>query len=179
MELGAPFDGLGSIAALTDSTGTAVNTYKYDALGNKTTNTENVYNIWQYAGGLWSTSTGTVKFGERYYDPKIGRWTQPEPVDRLGIRFGNDYLYAGDDPVNETDPTGRCKLLWSLSCLWQRLTTPSKLERGVSKWLNDQTAEDTKTLSNTLGCIAGVAADIEMTCDFGYDYNDRYRPAPW
>ena len=48
------------------------------------------------------------KFGVRYYDPTLGRWTQQDPLG--GSLFdpstGNRYIYANDDPTNLTDPTG-------------------------------------------------------------------------
>jgi hypothetical protein len=49
-----------------------------------------------------------VKFGTRYYNPNLGRWTQQDPVPgSLGNPDSlNPYLYAGEDPVNEVDPTG-------------------------------------------------------------------------
>ncbi|WP_237527860.1 RHS repeat-associated core domain-containing protein, partial [Streptomyces sp. SID337] len=38
----------------------------------------------------------------RYYDPNIGRFTQPDPSGQEQ----NPYLYAEGDPVNRIDPTG-------------------------------------------------------------------------
>jgi len=62
----------------------------------------------QYEGGYFESSTGLVKFGTRYYNPNLGRWTQQDPVagnlsdpDSL-----NRYLYVTDDPVNLLDPSG-------------------------------------------------------------------------
>jgi len=105
------FDGLGSVVALTDTNGNVVNSYSYDPQGNVIgTPTENVDNPWRFAAGLWSPSTGTLKYGDRFYDPSIDRWTQPDLVDQNGIRIGNDYVYAGDDPVNSADPTGMLSL---------------------------------------------------------------------
>ncbi|WP_420709155.1 RHS repeat-associated core domain-containing protein [Streptomyces sp. NRRL S-37] len=43
--------------------------------------------------------------GHRYYDPALGRFTQPDPSGQEE----NPYLYAAGDPVNRVDPTG---LLW-------------------------------------------------------------------
>jgi len=40
------------------------------------------------------------KFGERYYDPSLGRWTQLDSA-------GTGYTYANDNPVNEVDPSGK------------------------------------------------------------------------
>ena len=53
--------------------------------------------------------TGLYKFGIRYYDPTLGRWTQQDPLG--GSLFdpstGNRYAYTNDDPTNLTDPTGK------------------------------------------------------------------------
>lgn len=43
-----------------------------------------------------------LKLGARYYDPTLARFTQPDPAHTCG-----GYAYAGDDPANNTDPTGR------------------------------------------------------------------------
>ncbi|MGW7337317.1 RHS repeat-associated core domain-containing protein [Streptomyces sp. NPDC054808] len=40
--------------------------------------------------------------GHRYYDPTLGRFTQPDPSGQET----NPYLYAGGDPINQTDPGG-------------------------------------------------------------------------
>ncbi|MCX5261242.1 RHS repeat-associated core domain-containing protein [Streptomyces canus] len=43
------------------------------------------------------------KMGARYYDPNLGRFTQPDPSGQEGNAA---YLYAGGAPVNHSDPTG-------------------------------------------------------------------------
>ncbi len=58
-------------------------------------------------------STGLYKFGTRYYNPGFGRWSQQDPLrgqlnDPTSL---NRYLYASDDPVNFTDPSGRGDIL--------------------------------------------------------------------
>jgi RHS repeat-associated protein len=100
------FDGLGSVAALTSSTGTVAKTYSYDPYGTVTAGTGTVDNPWQYASGFYDSGLNTVKFGQRYYDPSIARWTQTDPIDAIGIQQGNRYLYVGGNPVNATDPSG-------------------------------------------------------------------------
>ncbi len=103
------FDGLGSIVGLTDSNGTLVSTYAYDPYGNLTSSTGSVANPWRFAGGYFDSSTGLYKYGTRYYNPGFGRWSQQDPVrGQLKDPTSLDrYLYAGDDPVNFTDPSGR------------------------------------------------------------------------
>jgi RHS repeat-associated protein len=104
------FDGLGSVVALTNSSGTVAKTYSYDPYGTVTAGSGTVDNPWQYAAGYYDSATSTVKFGQRYYDPSIARWNQTDPIDAIGIRQGNRYLYAGDDPINFVDLSGAVKL---------------------------------------------------------------------
>lgn len=50
-----------------------------------------------------------MKFGVRYYDSSLGRWTQQAPVaGSLGSPVSlNRYVYVGDNPVNVIDPGGK------------------------------------------------------------------------
>jgi RHS repeat-associated protein len=101
------FDGLRSVAALTNSSGSVVDTFKYDAYGNDVGTTGSVAEPFRFAGGYYDTQTGLYKFGIRYYDPAIGRWTQRDVIDDPLDQHGwNRYIYAGDDPVNLTDREG-------------------------------------------------------------------------
>jgi RHS repeat-associated protein len=70
------FDGLGSIVGLTASNGSEANAYDFDAYGVILNETTCVANPRQYAGGSFKSRTGLVKFGTRYYNPQLGRWTQ-------------------------------------------------------------------------------------------------------
>jgi RHS repeat-associated protein len=51
-----------------------------------------------FAGGLYDSETGLVRFGARDYDAGTGRWTAKDPV-RFDGGF-NLYVYANSDPVN-------------------------------------------------------------------------------
>src|SRR6266699_392690 len=68
---------------------------------------EGVTNPFKFADGYLDAS-GYYQFGERYYDPSLGRWTQQDPVGgSLGdLNAANRYTYANDDPVNVVDPSG-------------------------------------------------------------------------
>jgi RHS repeat-associated protein len=103
------FDGLGSVVGLTDSSGRLVNTYKYDPYGKQTNAEQPVDNPWRFASGYTDLPTGFVKFGTRYYDPVVMRWTQRDPErgsvkDPLSL---NPYIYSGNNPVGNSDPSGR------------------------------------------------------------------------
>jgi RHS repeat-associated protein len=103
-------DALGSIVAVTDPSGAAAQTYSYDPWGNTTTSGVTGFddNPWRYAAGYQDNNTGLIKYGTRYYDPTIGRWTQPDPLpgNITHPNTINRYTYAGNNPVNNTDPSG-------------------------------------------------------------------------
>jgi RHS repeat-associated protein len=97
------------VVGLTASNGNEVNAYDYDPYGVMLNETQGQPNPFQYEAGYFESSTGLVKFGTRYYNPQLGRWTQQDPVggslsnpDAL-----NRYLYVSDDPVSMRDSSGR------------------------------------------------------------------------
>ncbi|WP_345075398.1 RHS repeat-associated core domain-containing protein, partial [Paeniglutamicibacter cryotolerans] len=58
--------------------------------------------------GTQDRTTGWVKYGARWYNPAIGRWTQQDTLDApLDPANANRYAYAANDPTNNNDPTGR------------------------------------------------------------------------
>ena len=59
-----------------------------------------------FAAGLYDRDTGLVRFGARDYDPTTGRWTGKDPILFAGQQ-SNLYVYAGNDPIDYRDATGR------------------------------------------------------------------------
>ncbi|NEB75837.1 RHS repeat-associated core domain-containing protein [Streptomyces sp. SID14478] len=96
-------DAIGSVIGTTDETGAKVNTYAYSPRGvtRTTLTSEQVTQPYQFAGG-YHDSSGLYHYAARYYDPNIGRFTQPDPSGQEQ----NPYLYAAGDPVNLIDPEG-------------------------------------------------------------------------
>ncbi len=59
---------------------------------------------WRFSSKRVDTNTGWVFFGRRWYDPKIGRWTTPDPLMfEDGI---NLYAYVKNRPLLFIDPDG-------------------------------------------------------------------------
>jgi RHS repeat-associated protein len=93
-------------------------TFRYGPYGEniKSEGTQTIPYPFGYKGGYrmpaGNTGKGNVTnsllhFGERYYDPTTGRWTQQDPRDQVGgLTQGDRYLFAGSDPINESDPLG-------------------------------------------------------------------------
>ncbi|MFI4954842.1 MAG: RHS repeat-associated core domain-containing protein, partial [Gammaproteobacteria bacterium] len=58
----------------------------------------------RFPGQYYDVQSGLYYNHNRYYNPELGRYMEPDP---LGMKPGlNPYAYAGNDPVNKTDPTG-------------------------------------------------------------------------
>ena len=65
-------------------------------------------NPYAFHAGIKDPGSGLVKFGLRWYNPITGTWTQQDTLDNpLDPANANRYAYAGDDPINGSDPTGR------------------------------------------------------------------------
>lgn len=64
--------------------------------------------IYGYAGGFDDPTSGLVHFGQRWYDPAAGRFTQQDALETLADPTrANRYEYANGNPINYVDPTGR------------------------------------------------------------------------
>ena len=104
------YDAAGNLAA--NSAGLE-GSYSYDPYGKQLsaepTDERSAFNPWRYAGGYYDKPTGFMKFGTRYYDPNVMRWTQRDPV--MGSLANpmslNPYGYVGGNPVAFTDLSGR------------------------------------------------------------------------
>ncbi len=110
-------DGRGSVVALTDSTGSVVDRYGYDAWGQATSVSEQAPQPFRYAGYWWDAALGWYWLEARSYDPQLERFLQPDPSGEDGAR---SYAYAGDDPLDLTDPSGfglcEAPLLGGVAC---------------------------------------------------------------
>ncbi|WPB73038.1 RHS repeat-associated core domain-containing protein [Archangium violaceum] len=70
----------------------------------------------RFPGQYHDTETDLFENWNRYYDPSIGRYLQPEPLledPRFSVQFAQKgygvlpYAYAGNNAIRYTDPTGR------------------------------------------------------------------------
>jgi RHS repeat-associated protein len=80
--------------------------YGYDAFGNLLPDEsfDQIGNNVRHAGRLFDPETGLYYNRARYYDPEVGRFISEDPI---GLSGGpNQYVYAGNDPINHTDPSG-------------------------------------------------------------------------
>jgi RHS repeat-associated protein len=128
-------DGIGSVVAVIDGSGaTVADRYRYDPYGKLIASQGTLANPWGFAGG-YLDSTSLVKFGDRYYDPNLGRWTQrdalagaisaPTSLDR--------YTYAGCNPTNFVDRTGAaCEWPWLFAGATTIIAGSLPLDLGIA-----------------------------------------------
>ncbi len=97
------FDGLGSVAALSNNNGEIVERYEYDVFG-RPDRVSDVNNPYFFTGRRYDDETGLYYYRARYYDPYIGRFLQTDP-----IRYedgSNLYTYCYNNPLYWIDPWG-------------------------------------------------------------------------
>jgi RHS repeat-associated protein len=106
------YDAQGDVIALVSTSGKVERTFRYGPYGENVNSegTQTIPDPFGFQGGYrvpgGNTGKGNVAngldhFGQRYYDPTVGRWTQPDSlVGAPGFGFTND------DPINESDPSG-------------------------------------------------------------------------
>ena len=111
------FDGTENPVGLLTNSATVAFAYKYDPWGVQTltaggTGNAAGQNPYAFHAGIKDAGSGLVKFGQRWYNPTTGTWTQQDTLDNpLDPANANRYAYAGDDPINGSDPSGA-----SLTC---------------------------------------------------------------
>ncbi|MFA5162853.1 MAG: RHS repeat-associated core domain-containing protein [Elusimicrobiales bacterium] len=112
-------DGLGSIIAIADQTGTVVERAQYQAYGkpvfrNEVTGSTSSWSqtgsLYSYTAREWDAETGLFYYRARYYAPDTGRFIQKDPIGFAGGDT-NLYAYVGNRPYKYIDPYG----LWSIS----------------------------------------------------------------
>jgi RHS repeat-associated protein len=98
-------DAIGSIRQETDDTGAVTNSREWTPFGVEVGTTE--------AGlgytGEWFDSYAQIQYTRaRWYQPKIGRWTSPDPIvpDFSQPQSINRFTYVRNNAINYIDPTG-------------------------------------------------------------------------
>lgn len=98
-------DHLSSVRLVTDSAGNVVEGTTYQPYGGR--DNAAMQTSKGYVGERYDAETGLLYLNARYCDPAWGRFISPDDWDPTLPGVGtNRYAYAGNDPVNGSDPNG-------------------------------------------------------------------------
>ena len=108
-------DHLGSTSLVMNQSGQIEQRIDYEPFGVEHVNQVIAFNARHtFTGQRKDTETGLMYFGARYYDPMIGRFTQPDPAIltpdvqmQANPQLLNPYSYAVNNPLRYTDPDGK------------------------------------------------------------------------
>ncbi len=142
-------DQIGNTRLLVSTTGANVGSYNYDPYGAPTHSGTTTTPL-QYAGQYTESESGLVYMRARFYDPTTGQFLSVDPM--VG-QTQAPYNYAGDNPLNEADPTGLGN--------WLNLGIPSPGE--VVDTLNPVKyyEEEIESYENGCGYFSSVAHGLE------------------
>jgi RHS repeat-associated protein len=108
-------DHLGSVVAVTDSSGTLLSEQRYLPFGEVRTVGGTNQTDFGYTGQRNldaqgnAFSLGLMDYNARFYDPLLGRFVQPDTIvpGAGGSAATNRYAYVLNNSINSIDPTGR------------------------------------------------------------------------
>ncbi len=143
-------DQQGSTRLITGSTGTAEGAYTYTPYGAVQEHTGTATTPLDYDSQYTSNDTGLIYMRAREYDPATAQFLSVDPLEAI---TGAPYNYAGDNPLNEADPTGLGN--------WLNLGIQSPGE--VAETLNPVKyyEEEIESYENGCGYLASVAHGLE------------------
>lgn len=100
------FDANGNVSQVLKDSGAITAAYTYDPFGNVTemAGAEAESNPWRFSTKPVDTGTAWLYYGYRWYDGRLGRWPNRDPIgERGGI---NLYGFVGNNGVGEVDVLG-------------------------------------------------------------------------
>lgn len=132
-------DQQGSTRLLTNTKGETETTYTYNPYGTlNATNKGTASTPLRYGGEYTSTDTELIYLRARTYDPNTAQFLSIDPVLE---EVGEPYAYVSDNPLNSTDPEGRCQkpipppitglLAWLIECHSLKVTQDLALQGSV------------------------------------------------
>lgn len=113
-------DGLGSIIAITDSSGNVVQRYEYNSFGEITYQQDPTFKQpYTYTGREYDEESGLYYYRARYYDAKVGRFISEDPIygKLRNPLTQNRYVYALGNPLFWIDPSGL-----TVTCVYSQST---------------------------------------------------------
>ncbi len=159
------FDALGSVAALTEASGSVAARYHYDAWGRHRDpgELEASANRFGFTGYYFDTETSHYFAKARYYDPEVGRFISQDTFEgRIDEPPSlNLYLYANANPTRYVDPTGHSAEIAKIYELKRKLKEAAERVAKFGERLKKTAAEVGMGISTGAAAFLSIAPDPE------------------
>jgi RHS repeat-associated protein len=168
-------DGLGSTRLLTNSSGATTDTYSFAAYGPLLTHSGSSNNTFLFAGEQQDFESNQYYLRARYYDPIVGRFLNRDSFHGESQKplTLHKYLYAADNPVNLTDPSGlffglvEQQVVSFIQANLQRYEGEEKIRKAYKRSI-----EIAAVTSKTAGAVMAATAVFES-------FQNWQRPLKW
>jgi RHS repeat-associated protein len=116
------FNARGDVMQRANAQGVIIHAYRYTAFGVEQNPTASDTNPFRFASMYWDDHTQTYMTPNRHFNPRIGRWTQPDPFWHIGnmqgnvgsiLQAANLFVFVMNNPINFIDPSGLVTVLLS------------------------------------------------------------------
>ena len=161
-----------SVYALTNSSESVIERYRYDAYGKATVlepdwsadsdNASDVHNPYQYTGRRNDAETNLYQYRHRYYSWRLGRFISRDPKGY--VDGWNLYEYGGGKPLIATDPMG----FWNRNLHYDLTVDWAGQARGYDHEMECWTTFPHRALA--------VIAEADIQIDHGDTRSSKY---PW
>ena len=139
-------DARGSVVQRTNAQGNVLHTYRYSAFGNEIGDSTVSQNPFRFNGEMWDAHRGEYYLRARSFNPRTGRFSQPDPFFHVLngnindsplniLQAGNLYMFVMHNPVMFADPWG----LFAQDVLLQYIVEQNNgtIELIPSQWPNN------------------------------------------
>jgi RHS repeat-associated protein len=136
-------DHLGSTTALTNSSGSVIESATYDSFGNATGNLSTRY---QFTGREYDKDIGLTYYRARWYSSELGRFVSEDPIG-FGGGDVNLFGYVKSQPLKYRDPRG----LDDADTEAENRIKPPSINRNPWHWSHNESADNNDTISYISG----------------------------
>jgi RHS repeat-associated protein len=155
-------DGLGSVRAITDSSGNVVETFQSDEFGVPLMTQGSSPEPMRFTGQQRDAESGFYDLRARYYSPGLGRFLSRDPLfgssaNPLSL---NRFSYAQDNPLNQTDPSGLASTTPNDPALGPQSSVSIALQNSYDPTLTGPNQDNRQSCSTSLQTFCLVLGQL-------------------